>query len=151
MISKIAGQIQSLTPPADISEVLDKVEQLLDDSIGSFTIAEPIEDFEAKLYDVSRIDFEKLRERFEKGKKRIQIEELKALIERKLNEMIAVNRARIDFLEKYKEMITEYNEFSKTAEETFQRLIDFIKDLNEEEQRHFREGLRKMNWRYLIF
>lgn len=141
LISKIAWQIKSITPPPDISQVMEKVEELLDDSIAGYKVAEPIEEYQAKLYDLSQFDFEKLKQRFEQGRKRIQVEELKTLIEKKLHEMIAANRTRLDFLEKYRVMINEYNTGAGSVDETFQRLLEFIDDLNEEEQRHIREEL----------
>ena len=141
MTNRIANQIRSLTPPPDISQVMEKVEELLDDSIERYRVSDSIEEYLAKIFDLSQIDFDKLKERFEKGRKRIQIEQLKVSVEKKLHEMIAVNRNRMDFLEKYKEMITEYNTGAGTADETFKRLLNFISELNEEEKRHIQEEL----------
>jgi type I restriction enzyme R subunit len=47
----------------------------------------------------------------------------------------------MDFRERYLEMIDEYIRGSENLDEIFQRLVDFTKELQEEEQRYIREGL----------
>ncbi len=144
VIQTIAEKIRSLTPPADISLVMDQVEQLLDRSIATegYVIHEG-----KKLYDedswvdLSGVDFEELSEKFKKGRKRTINERLKGTIAQKLMKMVRLNRTRVDFLEKYQAMIEDYNAGSLNAEEFFKHLVDFAKSLNEEEQRAVGENL----------
>jgi len=129
--------IRTLMPEIDISEVMDDIEKLLDRSIAAegYVIdkQEPI--------DLSQIDFDKLRELFDKNQKRTAAERLKGSIENKLNQMIAINRTRIDFREKYQKMIDDYNRGAYNIEVFFEKLIKFAGELGEEEQRAIRENL----------
>lgn len=52
--------------------------------------------------------------------------------------MLAVNRSRYDFYEKFRAMIEEYNAGSLNAEEMFKRLVEFARALTEEDQRTVR-------------
>lgn len=139
LIYKIAKQIRSLVEKPDITDVLDRMEAILDNSVADFRIREPEGGF--KQYDLSKIDFEELRKRFEKGRKRAMIEQLQRSIEEKLEQLIQTNNARMDFLDKYQAMLKEYHSASESLDETYRRLLEFGQELKEEEKRHLREGL----------
>ncbi len=137
LITVIASKIRSLTPPADISKVMGKVEDLLDKSIG-------VEGYliqEQKPIDLSEIDFEVLKTEFDKGRKRIEAEKLRAALNSKLQTMVKLNRTRIDYVEKFQRMIDEYNAGSMNIEEFFKQLVKFAQSLNEEEKRGIAENL----------
>ena len=142
LISVLAQKIRSLTPPPDISEVMGQVEELLDRSIASegYEIRESPESYD-QLIDLSLVDFEKLRKKFSSSRKRTEAEKLRAMIERQLQEMVVRNRGRVDYLEKFQEMIDEYNAGSKNIEAFFEELVRFAQSLTEEEQRGTRIGL----------
>jgi len=55
--------------------------------------------------------------------------------------MIAINRTRIDFQEKFQKMIDEYNTGAYNIEVFFEKLVNFARELGEEEQRAIRENL----------
>jgi type I restriction enzyme R subunit len=93
------------------------------------------------LVDLSRIDFEALKAQFEKGHKRIQAEKLKNAISSKLTRMVRLNKSRMDYLEKFRQMIDEYNAGSVNVEAFFQELVAFARELNEEEKRGIAEQL----------
>lgn len=134
----LADMIRSLMPPVDISGVMQQIEGVLDRSIGTsgYTIQE-----QANPLDLSRIDFEALRKFFKSAPKRAEIERLRAAITAKLQAMVAQNRTRADFLEKFQELIDDYNAGSANVEAIFEELLKFAKKLNEEEQRHVREQM----------
>ena len=54
---------------------------------------------QGRYIDLSQIDFEALREKFEGSRKSIEVQKLRAKLTFKLARMIQVNRTRIDFLE----------------------------------------------------
>lgn len=54
-----------------------------------------------KPVDLGAIDFERLKERFAQGRKRTEAEKLRALLNQKLQIMVAQNRSRADFLERF--------------------------------------------------
>jgi type I restriction enzyme, R subunit len=140
LIRKIANQIRSMEPKPDISDVMVKVEALLDMSVEGFRIPD-IED-EERIYDLSLIDFDELSKRFQKSRKRIEVEKLRKLIEKKLEELIESNRTRIEFRERYLQLIDEYISGAKSIDVIFSQLVKYSQELNEEEQRYIREGLQ---------
>ena len=91
--------------------------------------------------DLSKIDFEKLAEKFKTGRKHTINERLKGTVARKLMAMVRLNRTRMDYLEQFEAMIDAYNAGSLNAEEFFQQLVAFAQGLNAEEQRAVGEQL----------
>jgi type I restriction enzyme R subunit len=55
--------------------------------------------------------------------------------------MIAINRTRIDFQEKFQKMIDDYNSGAYNIEVFFEKLIKFARELGEEDQRAIRENI----------
>jgi type I restriction enzyme R subunit len=145
-IQVIADKIRALTPPADISPVMQQVENLLDRSIATegYIIREPGASYgEEHLIDLGGIDFEALAEKFKKSRKRTLNEKLKGAVARKLMSMVRLNRTRMDYLEQFQKMIDAYNAGSLNAEEFFQQLMAFARSLNEEDQRGVGEQLNE--------
>jgi type I restriction enzyme R subunit len=144
LFSIITEKIRSLTPPANIDEIMAEVENLLDASIAprSYVIQEARAGYDAtSIIDLNQIDFEALRKRFEQGRKHTEIEKLRAAISRKLARMVEQNKTRMDYLERFQQLIDEYNSGSKNAQLIFDELLRFTQQLNEEEQRAVRLGL----------
>jgi type I restriction enzyme R subunit len=139
-IAAIAAAIRAkLNPnPADISQVMGEITELLDESI---TGVEILADGPAPL-DLSRINFEALSQRFKKSKtKNTDLEVLKAAIREQLDKLIRINRTRADYLDKFEELIETYNQGSRSIEELFEALLKLSGSLNEEQTRHVREQL----------
>jgi len=135
----IADKIRSLTPLADISAVMGRVDELLDKSIApkGYKISE------AKIVDLSDIDFEKLKQQFEKSRKHIEIEKLRGQINNKLVYMLQLNKSRMDFYEQFQKLIAEYNSGAESADAFFAQLVTFAQSLNEEEKRSVAENLNE--------
>ena len=138
LISVLAERIRSLMPKPDISSIMQDVEDLLDRSVAPIPY-EPPEDPE--LIDIGRIDFDKLREKFDTGKQRTEAERLRALLSQKLAKMVARNPTRADFLERFQKLIDGYNSGSQNIEGFFNALMRLAEELSEEEQETIREGL----------
>lgn len=144
LIDVLAKKIRALVPPADITEVMDQVEELLDQSIDAqgYVIRESVGGYGPDNWvDLSNIDFEALKEKFAKGRKHTEAEKLKGSIKNKLTQMVRLNRSRMDYLDRFQKMIDEYNAGSLNIDEFFQRLVKFANNLNDEEQRTIRENL----------
>ena len=143
VIVNIAEAIKSLEPEVDISEVLEQVEGLLDESIAAegYIIREPSKTGYGGPLDISQVDFEALKKQFDKGKKRTELEKLKTALEKKLLMLLTLNRSRIDYLERFQRLVDEYNNGARNVEEIFEELIKFAQKLNEEERRHVREEI----------
>ena len=147
-VQVIADKIRSLIPPAYISLVMQQVEGLLDRSIATEGYVIRIGDRKVPYgdehwIDLSGIDFEALAEKFKTGHKRTLNEKLKGTVAQKLMAMVRLNRTRMDYLERFQEMIDAYNAGSLNAEEFFQQLMAFARSLNEEEKRGVGEQLNE--------
>jgi len=91
--------------------------------------------------DLSRIDFEALRKRFEQGRKHTEAERLKGQVNSKLKRMVRLNKTRTDYQEQLQKLIEEYNAGSLNIEIYFKALINIAQELDEEDQRAISEGL----------
>lgn len=144
LLGVIAEKIRSLTPPADIAHVMKTVEVVLDGSIAAegYVIHEQ-EQYGKNIIDLSKIDFEALKAKFEKSRKHIEVERLKGAINAQLLMMVRLNKNRMNYLEQFQEMINEYNSGSANVEQFFNELVEFAKTLNDEERRGVAEGLNE--------
>jgi type I restriction enzyme R subunit len=139
----IAEKIKSLVSPADISNVMGAVEALLDESIvpakEGYVIHEPISG--GSYLDLSKIDFEALKKRFEQSRKHIAAEKLRGLINRVLKNMLRLNSSRMDYYQKFQQMIAEYNAGATNVDAFFAQLVSFAQELSAEEKRGVSENL----------
>ena len=136
-IKVIAARILSLQSQADIEEIEWDIEKLLDESIETwgYTISTL-----AKV-DLSKIDFDKLKDEFQKNQQNITNEALKNKVSDKLMQMIKLNPVRASLMQKFQNLLDEYNAWTMNAEVFFEKLIEFTKELNEEEKRGLSEEL----------
>jgi type I restriction enzyme, R subunit len=127
-------------PATDISEVMDDVASLLDYSIA--TQGYVIKASETANYiDLSQIDFDTLRAKFDKGRKTTEAQKLRGQLAHKLTLMVRLNRTRIDFLQEFQKMIDDYNSGASNIETWFAKLTAFARKLSEEEKRGISEQL----------
>jgi type I restriction enzyme R subunit len=139
----IAERIRNESDPPDISHVMRGIQELLDESIESepFKISEPPSPHYGRI-DLSKIDFETLKKRFEKKRPtNTDVERLKTAVRAQLERMIRLNRTRTDYLEKFQTLIDSYNSGSRNIEEIFRELLALSRMLTEEQTRHVRENL----------
>ncbi len=142
LFEMIARTINSKIIPADITEVMGKVDNLLDRSVAAeaYVIRESKSEYET-LIDLSQLDIEKLKARFEKDRKHITAENLRNSIENKLQNMVQLNKTRMDFYQQFQQMIEEYNNGSLNIDEFFKQLVVFAQGLKHEEKRSITENL----------
>jgi type I restriction enzyme R subunit len=143
LFSVIARKIRALTPTADISEVMQRVEELLDRSIAAEGyVIEAQTRAEAELVDLSQIDFGTLAATFTAAAhKRTETEKLRGLIAKKLSRMIRLNPSRLDYQDRFQKLIDDYNAGSINLELFFAELMKLAQSLNEEEKRAISENL----------
>jgi type I restriction enzyme, R subunit len=140
VFSVIAAKIRSDLPAADISEVMDEVSTLLDYSIATEGyVIKPSSN--ANYIDLSQVDFDALRAKFDKGRKATEAQKLRGTIAQKLVRMVRLNRTRIDFLQEFQKMIDEYNSGAANIETWFAKLTTFAQKLSAEEKRGIAEQL----------
>ena len=139
LLRSLSEKIRSLTAPPNIDHVMANIEQVLDLSIDAegYIIAEGAEN----TIDLSILDFEKMRRDFAKKHKNTEMQKLKTKIEQVLSDMVAKNRTRVNYLERFEKMIEEYNSGSKNVDIIYKNLVDLAETLNEEQKRHMQENL----------
>ena len=137
----------------DIDSVSLRISALLDESVVTAEeeaaqkgIAEAKPEFQVvqsgKQWNLSKVDVDVLEAEFRKSPyKHIEITDLRAFIEAKLEQMLQRNVTRSDFAERYQGIVDRYNSGGSTTEQYFEELMNFGKDLSAEEERHIREGL----------
>ena len=138
-LAVLAEKIRSFTEEASIEDLMEKVGQLLDESIATKGYVIHATE-ETAVIDLSQIDFDALKAHFEQGRRHTEAEKLKAAISRKLQQMVQLNETRTDLLEKFKKLIEEYNK-GLDVEGFFEKLVTFAKELNEEDRRGVAEQL----------
>lgn len=98
---------------------------------------------QSKQFDISKIDFELLMREFSRKKtQNLVLKDLQELIQIRLSGMLLANPNRIDYMQRYQEIIAAYNseQDRATIEKTFMDLMDLANSMSEEQQRYIREG-----------
>lgn len=126
-------------PVAPEQGVMGQVEALLDESVVAqrYRVRE-----DGPKLDLSRIDFDKLAQSFKtSAHKRTEAEKLKAMLTGRVDQLTRLNKTRVNFGEKLRAMIEQYNGSAANIEAFFQELLQFGQELDAEGQRAAREGL----------
>lgn len=142
-IDAIYNLLNQSVKSADVTEIIMKLQGIVNDSIH--LQQDEVKEIRNEVYvDLSKLDFEKLKAAFAKvPNKNTLVYDLQQAIDQKLQQMLKENPMRLDFYERYKKIVEEYNK-GKSLEDTvmaFNNLNNFIKDLSFEEQRAVREKL----------
>jgi type I restriction enzyme R subunit len=151
VIQYLRGVIDMHVEQADIDAVCQKIAELLDESVvvdnaEKFAVKEHQAEYQivqqGKVWDLSKLNFDKLKEEFKEAKyKHIEIAEMRAFIEDKLRQMMEQNHTRVDFAQKLQAIIDQYNAGGSSTENYFEDLMKFAEGMKAEDERHVREGL----------
>ncbi|MEW6618813.1 MAG: type I restriction endonuclease subunit R [bacterium] len=140
----LADKLAPISGAVDISDVLRRVSELLDKSVKveAMYVAETPDEYNAgKILDLTKIDIDKLQKEFNKGRRRILAEQLRKAIEVRLRALYMLNKSRMNYMERFQQLIDEYNAGSMNVEEYYRRLLEFVKNLDDEEKRAMKESL----------
>lgn len=141
-IAAIYNNLQRKRKHVDTTDLMIEI----NDIINSYVQIEHTTDEasnESNRFDISKINFDILRREFAKVKhKNLVLTDLDEAIKQKIEAMLFSNPDRIDYYERYRKIIEEYNSEQDRAsiEKTFEELMKLANSLNEEEQRYVREG-----------
>ena len=128
---------------ADVTELLKELHRIVNEAIR--TQAPGDDQAEGLTFDLSQIDVVKLRDEFAKKMhhKATALQDIREIVEQKLAQMLARNPSRMDYQQKYEEIVADYNREKDrvTIEETFRRLTELIVELDAEQRRAVEEGL----------
>jgi type I restriction enzyme, R subunit len=142
-IEAIYKKLEEKRDTADVTEVLKELHRIVNEAIRAQA---PGEDHaEGLKVDLSRIDFEKLRDEFatKVRRKHAALQDIREVVEKKLAQMLGHNPMRMDYYKRYQEIIADYNREKDrvTVEETFAKLVDLANRLDAEQRRAAEEGL----------
>jgi type I restriction enzyme R subunit len=144
-LEAIYKKLEERRDTADITDLLKELHRIVNEAIRTAKMGE--DQLDSKLYDMSQIDLEKLRNEFNRRVKRkaAAIQDIRQIVENKLAQMLANNPLRMDYYRKYSEIVADYNREKDrvTIEETFARLMDLANSLNAEQNRAAQEGLNE--------
>ena len=142
-IEAIYKKLTERRDTADVTALLKELHRIVNEAIR--TQAPGDDQAEGLRFDLSQIDMEKLRDEFAKKvrHKATAIQDIREIIEQKLAEMLARNPSRMDYQQKYEEIVADYNREKDraTVEETFRRLTELMDELDAEQRRAVEEGL----------
>ncbi|MHB8503527.1 MAG: type I restriction endonuclease subunit R [Candidatus Acidiferrales bacterium] len=136
----LADGIAAYTERADVSTVLGKVEQLLDESVAAREYLIPESDAEA-LFDLGAMDWKGLEEAFKQGRPRTAAQRLRSLLSARIAALVRLNPVRVDLVERFEKLVADYNAGSLNTEFFFKELLEFSNAITEEEVRALSEGL----------
>ena len=141
-IEAIFKELQKKRQHADITDLSVAINRIVNDhlDIQPTMVAE---DGPSRRFDISAINFELLRREFAKSReKNLILKDIQELLQERIAQMLAKNPSRINFYEKYQQIIHDYNQEQNraTIEKTFEELMKLSNELTEEEKRFVREG-----------
>lgn len=140
-IAAIYSEIQKKRKHTDTTDLMIEINNIINQYVT--VNANPNITQNNRQFDISKINFELLSREFAKAKhKNLVMKDLEEVILLKLNQMIIGNPNRINYYDRYQQIITDYNsEQDRTKiEKTFMDLMNLANSLDEEEQRYVREG-----------
>jgi type I restriction enzyme R subunit len=140
-INIVYKSLQQDTEQADISEIIRQLHEVVDDAID--TQRREIRE-EREPYDISAIDFDRLKQEFERSPgKNTTVQNLREAIEKRLQRLLRQHPLRTDFQRNFEEIVAEYNRAKDrmTVEHTFEALLKLVQELDDEDTRAVREGL----------
>lgn len=140
-IDIVYKSLQQDREQADITQIIRQLHTVVDEVIQPSEVLSGVTD---SIYDISQINFERLRREFERSPRRnTTVQNLKEVVENRLQRLLRENPLRTDFQQHYEQIVAEYNREKDraTIEHTFEALLKLAQELDEEENRAVREGL----------
>ena len=141
-IAAIYGMLQKKRKHTDTTGLMVEINAIINDYV-EIEPQQPNAITASPRFDISAIDFDLLRREFAKTRrKNLLMRDLDEAIRRQLDKMVFANPKRIDYYERYREIIQSYNgeQDRATIEKTFLDLMDLADRMSREEQRYAREG-----------
>ncbi|HBG28351.1 MAG: deoxyribonuclease [Planctomycetes bacterium GWF2_41_51] len=148
----LRGVVDGIINQTNIDGIKLRIGDLLDQSIvtandglfGKESQAEFQIVKKGKLLDLSKINFDKLKEEFKETEfKNIEITVLREFIAKKLGDMLKENSTRTNFAERLQEIINRYNSGGMATENYYKELVEYTEALKDEDERYIKEGLSK--------
>ena len=136
LYSKLNAKVKS----ADVTEVIMRLQSVVNESIS----IDGVQEAEGVYIDLSKFNIQALQDAFAKiPRKNELVYDLNKAVENKLEQMLKENPLRLEFYERYQEIVEEYNNGKSEIElkRSFDKLTLFYQELTVEEKRAFQENL----------
>lgn len=97
-----------------------------------------------KVIDLSKIEVDEIRKELSTSPyKALEIDDLRAFIEKVLEQLIDVNCTRVSFSQRYKNIIDQYNAGGSENEDYYEKLLQLIEEMKAEQSRSTDLGLEE--------
>ena len=143
-LEAIYKELQKKRKHADITDLSVAINDIINEHVEIDDTHLMLAD-SGRRYDIGGIDFDLLRREFAKRQnKNLILRDIQDLLQEHLARLLSANPSRINFFEKYQEIIEAYNQEQNRAsiEHTFEELMHLSQSLSEEEKRYVREGFK---------
>ena len=142
-IVAIYAELQKKRKHVDTTDLAVQINIIINQYVEMETDAQISAEKQPRRFDISAINFDLLSREFAKAsKKNLLMRDLEDVILQRLNGMLLTNPNRINFYERYQQIIEDYNNEQNraTIEKTFMDLMDLANSMDQEEKRYIREG-----------
>ncbi len=144
-LAYIHGLMHNKIDDEKIQRARNRMAAVLDSSVSSDSAEESQKEYAihgTKVIDLSKINLDELRLEIKKATyKAIEIDDLKAFLEKALQDMISRNCTRMQFSQRFKNIIDRYNAGGSENEDYYEQLVKLLEDLQKEQDRPNVEGL----------
>lgn len=143
-LEAVHKELQKKRKHSDITDLTVAINDIVNEHLEMDGELRMVSD-KSRRFDISGIDFDLLRREFAKREdKNLVLRDIQDLLQERLAKLLAENPSRINFYEKYQEIIKAYNQEQNraTIEKTFEQLMHLSQSLSEEEKRYIREGFK---------
>lgn len=128
-----------------IQRARNRMANVLDSSISSATAEDKQKEYAiygTKVIDLSKINVDELHAEIKKAVyKAVEIDDLKAFLEKALQDMISRNFTRMRFSQRFKAIINRYNAGGSENENYYEQLVKLLEEMQKEQERPNTEGL----------
>ena len=144
-LAYIHGLMHNKIDDEKIQRARNRMAAVLDSSVSSDSAEESQKEYAihgTKVIDISKINLDELRSEIKKATyKAIEIDDLKAFLEKALQDMLSRNCTRMQFSQRFKNIIDRYNAGGSENEDYYEQLVKLLEDLQKEQERPSVEGL----------
>ena len=140
-ISAIYGELQKKRKHINTVDLMIQIHNIINEHIEVEELSGVVCDAYRR-FDISAINFDLLRKEFARAQtKNLVMKDLEELIQQRLDGLLFTNPNRVNYYERYQQIIKDYNAEQDRAniEKTFMDLMDLAEQMTKEEQRYARE------------
>ena len=144
-LAYLHGLMRNRIDDEKIRRARNRMANVLDSSVSSATAEDKQKEYAihgTKVIDLSKINPDELRAEIKNAVyKAIEIDDLKAFLEKALQDMISRNCTRMRFSQRFKAIIDRYNAGGSENEDYYEQLVKLLEELQKEQERPNAEGL----------